>query len=337
MTQETLGKRIAASRKALGLTQDALAEKLGVTAQAVSKWENDQSCPDIAMLPKLAEIFDITIDALLGVERKAEAKPEEKPEEAPSAQPQQTAPITVLPGKRLSIGIALCLLLAGAVMLILEVRPVYYLAVSVSVWKVICLTGLLVFGLFGLYPRFSIFRLGCAVFGGYYLYVNMFQPVVTVHLNEELLLPLLLLFFGLGLLVDTIRGKKPPRGHFAVDGTGKNVFECQGNAFVCSTFFGDDHRNISLPLLEGGEGNVFFGDLSIDLHDCSGVSEHAVIRLKSCFGELTLYVPRQWRLQCVNRTAFGNIREFGAAEENAQQVLRVENDAAFGEICIKYI
>ena len=38
MTQETLGKRIAASRKALGLTQDALAEKLGVTAQAVSKW-----------------------------------------------------------------------------------------------------------------------------------------------------------------------------------------------------------------------------------------------------------------------------------------------------------
>ena len=54
---ETLGKRIAEHRKRLGLTQDALAEKLGITAQAVSKWENDLSCPDITMLPKLAEIF----------------------------------------------------------------------------------------------------------------------------------------------------------------------------------------------------------------------------------------------------------------------------------------
>ena len=49
--EQTLGKRIEENRKKLGLTQDQLAEKLGVTAQAVSKWENDQSCPDITMLP----------------------------------------------------------------------------------------------------------------------------------------------------------------------------------------------------------------------------------------------------------------------------------------------
>ena len=65
--EQTLGKRIMEHRKALGLTQDQLAEKLGVTAQAVSKWENDQSCPDITMLPKLADIFGITTDALLGI------------------------------------------------------------------------------------------------------------------------------------------------------------------------------------------------------------------------------------------------------------------------------
>ena len=64
--EETLGKRIVANRKRIGLTQDQLAEKLGVTAQAVSKWENDQSCPDITMLPKLAEIFGTTTDTLLG-------------------------------------------------------------------------------------------------------------------------------------------------------------------------------------------------------------------------------------------------------------------------------
>ena len=55
--EETLGKRIVANRRRLGITQDRLAEQLGVTAQAVSKWENDQSCPDITMHPiTLAEI-----------------------------------------------------------------------------------------------------------------------------------------------------------------------------------------------------------------------------------------------------------------------------------------
>ena len=66
--EQTLGKRIVRHRKQLGLTQDQLAEKLGVTAQAVSKWGNDQSCPDITMLPKLAAIFGTTTDALLGNE-----------------------------------------------------------------------------------------------------------------------------------------------------------------------------------------------------------------------------------------------------------------------------
>ena len=62
---ETLGSRIAAYRKAKGLTQEELADKLGVSSQAVSKWENDLSCPDIMLLPSLAKIFDTTTDELL--------------------------------------------------------------------------------------------------------------------------------------------------------------------------------------------------------------------------------------------------------------------------------
>ena len=58
--EQTLGKRIMENRKRLGWTQDRLAEQMGVSAQAVSKWENDQSCPDISLLPKLVELFGIT-------------------------------------------------------------------------------------------------------------------------------------------------------------------------------------------------------------------------------------------------------------------------------------
>ena len=62
---DTLGKRIAALRKEKGMTQEELAEKLGVSPQAISKWENEQSCPDISLLPRLAAIFGVTTDLLL--------------------------------------------------------------------------------------------------------------------------------------------------------------------------------------------------------------------------------------------------------------------------------
>lgn len=62
----TLGNKISECRKNKGMTQDALAQLLGVTNQAVSKWESDQSCPDVMLLPKLADIFGITMDELFG-------------------------------------------------------------------------------------------------------------------------------------------------------------------------------------------------------------------------------------------------------------------------------
>lgn len=62
---DTIGTRIARRRKELGMTQEDLAVKLGVSAQAVSKWENDASCPDITLLPQLVKVLDITTDELL--------------------------------------------------------------------------------------------------------------------------------------------------------------------------------------------------------------------------------------------------------------------------------
>ena len=71
MEQIYFGERIAALRKAAGLTQEALAQQLGVTNQAVSKWESDQCCPDIMLLPALADVFGVTVDALFGRETPA--------------------------------------------------------------------------------------------------------------------------------------------------------------------------------------------------------------------------------------------------------------------------
>lgn len=61
-----LNDTICFYRKKQGLTQEELAGKLGVTNQSVSKWESAQCCPDISLIPKLADIFEISIDELFG-------------------------------------------------------------------------------------------------------------------------------------------------------------------------------------------------------------------------------------------------------------------------------
>lgn len=68
---ETMGAIIAQLRKEKGMTQEQLANKLGISYQAVSKWETGISSPDISTLPLLAEIFGVNIDELFGREWKA--------------------------------------------------------------------------------------------------------------------------------------------------------------------------------------------------------------------------------------------------------------------------
>ena len=63
-----LNDTICFYRKKQGLTQEDLAQRLGVTNQSVSKWESAQCCPDISLIPKLADIFDVSIDELFGRE-----------------------------------------------------------------------------------------------------------------------------------------------------------------------------------------------------------------------------------------------------------------------------
>lgn len=67
-----IGAKIAHQRKSRGLTQEELGKRVSVTAQAVSKWENGDSMPDLLIIVELAEVFDCTTDYLLGREGRLE-------------------------------------------------------------------------------------------------------------------------------------------------------------------------------------------------------------------------------------------------------------------------
>ena len=69
----TIGQTIAAERRKLGLSQEQLGEKMGVTRQSISKWETNRSVPDLDKLVKLSGVFGVTLDELVLGERPAPA------------------------------------------------------------------------------------------------------------------------------------------------------------------------------------------------------------------------------------------------------------------------
>lgn len=340
--EETLGKRISGHRKRLGLTQDRLAELLGITAQAVSKWENDQSCPDITMLPKLAEVFGISTDELLGLEKKEVHIAELVTDQTPEDDAQEPEGLHVKSGdwelqwdgsRKTSLGFALWILLSGGLLLAnLGQR-------NVGFWDILWPTGLLVFGLFGLYPRFSFFRLGCALFGGYFLLSNF--ALLPFPIGKEVLLPVLLLLFGLSLLVEALR--KPKKGSFHVNHNGKSVnnhasdsCEYNGEHFCCGTCFGSNYHPIQLPRLSGGSAEVSFGELTVDLGGCQEIADGCMLDLECSFGELELRLPRTCRAEPVTNSTFGSIEIKGDPDPAAPIRVNLNCDVSFGQIVIRY-
>ena len=77
MERKSMGAFIAALRKASGMTQKELAEKLNVSDKSVSRWERDDGAPDLSLIPVIAEVFGVTCDELLRGERRTEAQPAE--------------------------------------------------------------------------------------------------------------------------------------------------------------------------------------------------------------------------------------------------------------------
>ncbi|MDD6800428.1 MAG: helix-turn-helix transcriptional regulator [Firmicutes bacterium] len=80
MAKNSIGQFIAALRKASGMTQQEVADRLNVSNKAVSRWERDECAPDLSVIPALAEMFGVTCDELLKGERILESNSEEKKE-----------------------------------------------------------------------------------------------------------------------------------------------------------------------------------------------------------------------------------------------------------------
>lgn len=336
--EQTLGKRIVTNRKRLGMTQDQLAEQLGVTAQAVSKWENDQSCPDITMIPRLADIFGISTDALLGREEASPAREAEVVEDSNTDSGVHNVEVSVGGGKKSALCFAIVVLSIGALYLLSALLH-WELSFGTILWT----TSLTVYGLCGLWPKFSFFRLGCVLVGGYHL-ISRIVPL-PFDLSGQVVVACVILLFGLSLLADALKKNKKPSisvtytdsdGHRHA-GKRKSTYEAGAESFSYSGSFGSNRQRVDLETLRCGSVDTSFGDFTVDLSGVEKLAENAVLDADCSFGELTVLLPRSFRVRLDSDTSFGSVDVQGQADPDVQQELLVRGCANFGEIVIRYI
>lgn len=325
--EETLGKRIVKHRKSLHLTQDQLAEKLGVTAQAVSKWENDQSCPDINMLPRLARLFGTTTDALLGQETiyDTEVVTEE------NSRPRENFEFHWDNNRRGAMVFALYVLLVGG--LLMASRLLNW---GVGIWSIAWPSALAVFGISALLKRFRVFPLAVALVGCYYLATNL--GLMAWRMDSSLIFPALVLLVGVSLLIDALGKKKKHVVHVAGRDEKKfaSTFTQDEDSFEAKVSFGTEKRTATVPYLKNGRVACSFGEMTVDLTACEQIVDGCVLDLECSFGELILIVPENCIVRGDNKTSFGDMTIVGAPNEDASITLHLRGKVSFGDITVRY-
>ncbi len=332
----TLGKRISFHRKRLGMTQEQLAERMNVSAQAVSKWENDQSCPDISLLPKLAELFGVTVDELLGGPTQDVHVAEPISERS---EKEQDGALHISFGgakKRMlssTLWFAGYLLLVGGLLL-----AAYFLQIDISWWTVVWTSAGFVFGLSWFFDQWSIGGLLIALAGAYFE-LSAFG-VIHFDLGWDVVLPILLIALAVSIVLDQLVFKRlrteREKKHEKMSRISYRV-NCENGMLDCEMTFGDARANVETECLKGGRIETGFGDFVVDFSKTQSVAPECKLDLEASFGNLTLLVPQRYRVTLKEEGAFSAAHTEGAPSDVTEGTIEITAEVSFGALEIKYI
>ncbi len=355
--KETLGKRIAALRKEKGLTQEQLAEKVGVSAQAVSKWENDISCPDITLLPLLADLFDVSVDELLGV------KPVEPhviildKDETPDDDKKGKGSFTWEWNKHRDNAkwttIAFCI---GAILIcmffILHSIPGMELFPYIEnseltlkgwnyVWPLMVFTA----GLMGLRSNIPI-SVTLMAFGGYEFVRRVLLGYQVANLPTVPWYVIVLIFAVIALL-SVIFGNLFVRfrKHQVVTKTGihnhsrssKMEYYDDNDYLKADMSFGNSTVYYDRDTLIGGDIDSSFGDYTVDLTRVVTFAQNCLLKVDASFGNITILLPRSVQMVKSSDTSFAAFTVTGDPNPDATQTIIIRADVSFGSVQVKYL
>ena len=346
--KETLGKRIAQLRKEKGMTQEQLAEKVGVSAQAVSKWENDVSCPDITLLPLLADLFGVSVDELLGVKPvephviildKDETPKEEKKNKHFNFEWH------VDNGKWGTITTCIGLILVCLFFLLHSMANMFpYIdnaELTLKGWNYVWPLLIFTLGLASVKSNVT-FSVVMMAFGGYEFvrrvllgYQLASLPAVPwyVVLLIGAIVALLMVIFG---KLNIFR-KKRAQVKKNNDRTPTMDYSDDNNYLKADMSFGNSTIVYDRDVLSGGEIDSNFGDYTIDLRNVITFADNCLLKIDQNFGNTTLLLPPHVNMVKSSETAFGAITVNGAPDPDATQTMYIRADVNFGSLQVKYL
>ncbi|HWQ97606.1 MAG TPA: helix-turn-helix domain-containing protein [Clostridia bacterium] len=333
MEQQSMGKRIMQLRKEKGYTQEQLAEMMGVSAQAVSKWENDVSCPDISILPMLAEKLGVTTDELLGV-KPIEPKVVIVDGQKNNKEGDKSFSVSWDGGKNAKkdgIWFAVLIIVLGLAFLVQRLG-----FVSFGIWSIVWPAVIIGLGISWMIKRFSVFAVAVAGLGLYFLLFNL--GAISLVLTWGIIWPSLLVLLGLTILYEAfIPHKNKWCGvNFSGNKNERSQYR-EENGFVnyeCS--FSEENRKVAAEDFLGGDIEISFGKSELDLTAIKRVNQNAKLDVDVSFATFDLIVPKTVRVFLKSDKSFGSIQMNGEPNADATMALNVDGDVSFGTMNIFY-
>ncbi len=325
MSMNTMGERIKHHRKRLGLTQEQLAERLGVSPQAVSKWENNLSCPDISLLPELAEVLGISVDELLG--KGTTTVEEKKPKTSYEFHWDGFGRRGNWFAKWSGVLFPLFVMIFGGLWLVNEIFHF-----DVSWWTLLWTLSLMYFGIVG-----GRYMLIVGLTGLYYLLSA--YDLIRLSVGWEVIVPIVVLLWGFSLMADMLWFRKKKR-HVATMNhkEGCREFSCVNGELHCEMSFGSDRTSVVTELLQSGEIETSFGQFTVDFSGCMAVTPNCRIGVENSFGSLILLIPRRFQVHIAESENFFSgctVKGECDAQTVGDIFLRFEN--SFGSLTVQYI
>ncbi len=333
MEQQTMGKRIMQLRKEKGFTQEQLAEMMGVSAQAVSKWENDVSCPDISILPLLAEKLGVSTDELLGV-KPIEPKVVIVDAQKNNKEGDGSFSVSWDGGKSVKkdgIWFAILVIALGIAFLAQRLG-----VLSFGIWGIVWPAVIIGLGVSWMVKRFSIFSLAVAGLGLYFLLFNLGE--ITLVLTWSIIWPSLLVLLGLTILYEALVPHKHKWCGVNFNGNKeKRTQYREENGFVnyeCS--FSEENRKVAAEDFLGGDIEISFGKSELDLTGVQRVNQNSRLDVEVNFATFDLIVPKTMRVFLKSDKSFGSIEMYGEPNTDAAIALNVNGEVNFGTMNIYY-
>ncbi len=338
MNENTIGKRIQALRKERGLTQKQLADAVGVTPQAVSKWETDESCPDITALPLLAGALGVSVDTLLGGASAVKTGVVRDAASGEGGKKEKAYKWDWNAGKVPGIIFGIFILLAGVLLILRKTNPGWF--GDIGFWSLIWPSAIICVGLSGCFSRdISGFSLGITAVGVIFLLRNI--GVIKGEGLWTIILAVVLVFVGLSVILHQFFRKRRKNVNGTVITEGKNgKFKSDysdADGFISySASFGDDRIVTQADRITGGKMNVSFGDFTLDLRNVSEFADNAALEVNVSFGDAQILLPKCVRAELATAGAFSGKGVTGMPDPDAPYVLRVKAAVSFGNLSIEY-